>query len=116
MKLKKSDAGFTVECIKGKAVNGHCPSVEVLFESIAEYAGKNAIGVILTGMGDDGAAGLLQMRQKGARTIGQDEESCIVYGMPKVAFEIGAVETQVSLNNIPQKISALLREHFIYFG
>jgi len=81
--------------------------VDVLF-SVAEVAGKNAIGIILTGMGKDGAKGLLAMRQKGARTLGQDEKSCVVYGMPKVAFEIGAVEKQVSLEAIPQLVYSML--------
>jgi len=82
--------------------------VDVLFNSVAEVAGKNAIGIILTGMGKDGAKGLLAMRQKGARTLGQDEKSCVVYGMPKVAFEIGAVEKQVSLEAIPQLVYSML--------
>jgi two-component system, chemotaxis family, protein-glutamate methylesterase/glutaminase len=81
-------------------VNGHRPSVDVLFNSVAQCAGDNAVGLILTGMGRDGAAGLLQMRKKGARTIGQDESSCVVYGMPKAAHEIGAVERQLHLNRI----------------
>jgi two-component system chemotaxis response regulator CheB len=90
-------------------VNGHCPSVDVLFESVAKTVGKNAIGVILTGMGYDGAKGMLAMRRKGARTIGQDEKSSVVYGMPKVAFDIGAVEKQTSLENIPNVIFSMLK-------
>jgi two-component system chemotaxis response regulator CheB len=77
-------------------VNGHRPSVDVLFESVAKL-GRPSVGVILTGMGRDGAQGLLTLRQSGARTLGQDESSCVVYGMPKAAFEIGAVEKQVGL-------------------
>ena len=75
-----------------------------LFESVAQVAGKRAVGVILTGMGRDGASGLLQMRESGASTIGQDEGTSVVYGMPKVAFEIGAVERQVSLGRIADAI------------
>lgn len=85
-------------------VNGHRPSVDVLFESVAELAGRNAIGVILTGMGRDGAAGLLKMRHAGARTFGQNEKTCVVYGMPRVAHEMGAVETQLPLNSIGEEI------------
>jgi len=108
MTIKKSGSGYIVECTKGEKVSGHCPSVDVLFNSVAEVAGKNAIGIILTGMGKDGAKGLLAMRQKGARTLGQDEKSCVVYGIPKVAFEIGAVEKQVSLEAIPQLVYSML--------
>lgn len=85
-------------------VNGHRPSVDVLFNSAAESYGRRAVGVILTGMGRDGAAGLKRMRDAGAATIGQDEATCIVYGMPKAAFELGAVERQVSLNGIAQAV------------
>lgn len=88
-------------------VNGHRPSVDVLFDSVAELAGRNAVGVILTGMGRDGAAGLLKMRHAGARTIGQNEKSCVVYGMPRVAYELGAVEQQFPLNAIGEEILKL---------
>jgi two-component system chemotaxis response regulator CheB len=108
MKVKRAENGHIVECVNGNLVNGHCPSVDVLFDSVAENVGKNVIGVILTGMGCDGAKGLLNMRKKGAITIGQNEASCIVYGMPKVAYDIGAVEKQVELNEIPKLISSLL--------
>jgi len=108
MTLKKSGTGYIVECVKGEKVSGHCPSVDVLFNSVAQVAGKNAVGIILTGMGRDGASGLLAMRQKGARTLGQDEKSCVVYGMPKVAFEIGAVEKQASLEAMPQLVYSML--------
>ena len=84
-------------------VNGHRPSVDVLFESVANASGAKAVGVILTGMGRDGAAGLLAMRRAGARTIGQNEASCVVYGMPKVAFEYGAVERQLPLDDIARR-------------
>jgi two-component system chemotaxis response regulator CheB len=100
MKLKKTGDTYRVECFQGERVNGHCPSVDVLFESVADKAGENAFGIILTGMGADGANGLLKMRKCGARTIGQDEASCTVYGMPKVAYNIGAVEKQVPLDEI----------------
>lgn len=108
MKVKKSGSEYRVECFEGEKINGHCPSVDVLFDSVAEQVGRNAIGVILTGMGYDGAKGLLAMRKKGARTIGQDELSSVVYGMPKVAYEIGAVEQQAALEGIPQKIFSLV--------
>lgn len=104
MKLVRKGSNYYVECIKGEKVNGHCPSVDVLFDSVAANAGRDAVGVILTGMGHDGANGLLKMRGNGAKTIGQDESSSIVYGMPKVAFDIGAVERQSGLNHIPEMI------------
>ena len=94
----------TIRLYRGEPVNGHRPSVDVLFESVAKL-NRRAVGAILTGMGRDGADGLLSMRQSGARTLGQDEPSCVVYGMPRVAFEIGAVEKQVSL---PRMGSAIL--------
>lgn len=89
-------------------VSGHCPSVDVLFESVARTIGKRAVGVIMTGMGADGAKGITSMRQTGARTIGQDEESCIVYGMPKEAYKMGGIEKQVALKNIPKAIIDML--------
>lgn len=89
---------------EGPTVNGHRPSVDVLFNSVCRAYGRRAVGVILTGMGRDGAAGLKAMRDSGANTIGQDEASCVVYGMPKVAFEMGAVERQVPLNNIGRAV------------
>ncbi|MBP2463431.1 MULTISPECIES: chemotaxis response regulator protein-glutamate methylesterase [unclassified Rhizobium] len=88
-------------------VNGHRPSVDVLFDSVAELAGRNAVGAILTGMGRDGASGLLRMRSAGARTIGQNEKTCVVYGMPRVAYEIGAVEQQLPLGSIGDEILKL---------
>jgi two-component system, chemotaxis family, protein-glutamate methylesterase/glutaminase len=87
-------------------VNGHRPSVDVLFASVGEAVGERAVGVILTGMGRDGAAGLLAMRRAGARTLGQNEASSVVYGMPKVAFEIGAVERQLPLARLGREILA----------
>lgn len=109
MRLKKVGERYKVECYEGEKVNGHCPSIDVLFESVAKEVGEGAIGIILTGMGYDGAKGLLTMRRKGARTLGQDEKSSVVYGMPKVAFEIGAVERQIPLEAMTQALVTLLR-------
>lgn len=108
MRLVKVAGAYQVECNGTDRVNGHCPSVEVLFNSVAKVAGKNAIGVILTGMGGDGAKGLLEMRNAGAKTIGQDAASCVVYGMPKVAYDIGAVQYQMTLSAIAGKVYSLL--------
>ena len=88
----------------GDRVNGHCPSVDVLFESVARTCTARAVGVILTGMGRDGASGLLSMRKAGARTYGQNESTCIVYGMPKAAFDLGAVEKQLPLDRLAAAI------------
>ncbi len=111
MRLIKNGSHYQVEIKNGERVNGHCPSVEVLFESVARSAGANAIGIILTGMGGDGAKGLLSMRQAGAQTIGQDESTCVVYGMPKVAYDCGAVQYQERLENIAQRTYSLLRKN-----
>jgi two-component system chemotaxis response regulator CheB len=92
----------------GDPVNGHRPSVDVLFHSVARL-GPAAVGVILTGMGADGAEGLRAMRDAGARTLGQNEASCVVYGMPRAAFELGAVEKLVSLTAMPEAILAACR-------
>ncbi len=110
MRLVKVNGTYQVECKDGPKVGGHRPAVNVLFDSVAQYVGKNAIGVIQTGMGGDGAQGLLKMRNSGAETIGQDEESCVVYGMPKVAYDIGAVKYQLPLSEIPKKIYGLLNQ------
>lgn len=107
MRIKRVGNRYKVICFEGEKVSGHCPSVDVLFESVAEEAGEYAFGIILTGMGYDGAKGLLAMRKKGARTIGQDEKSSVVYGMPKAAFNMGAVEKQLSLEDIPKMLYAL---------
>jgi len=109
MRIRKVGGRYRVECFEGEKVNGHCPSIDVLFESVAKEVGEGAIGIILTGMGYDGAKGLLTMRRKGARTLGQDEKSSVVYGMPKVAFEIGAVEKQIPLETMAQALITLLR-------
>ena len=108
MRLIKVNGAYQVEVKAGPRVNGHCPSVEVLFESVAKAAGKDAVGIILTGMGGDGGKGLLSMRQAGAKTIGQDESTCVVYGMPKVAYDLGAVMYQEKLNDIAGRTYALL--------
>lgn len=110
MKLVKVNGVYQVEVKAGPRVNGHCPSVEVLFESVAKVAGSDAVGIILTGMGGDGGKGLLSMRKAGARTIGQDESTCVVYGMPKVAYDLGAVEYQEKLNDIAGRTYALLNK------
>jgi two-component system, chemotaxis family, protein-glutamate methylesterase/glutaminase len=109
MRIKRVGDRYKVECFQGDKVNGHCPSVDILFDSVAKEAGTNSVGVILTGMGYDGAKGLLAMRRKGARTIGQDEQSSVVYGMPKVAFNIGAVEKQTSLSKVSQLLISMLK-------
>lgn len=110
MRLVKVNGVYQVECKAGPKVNGHCPSVDVLFESVARVAKGNAVGIILTGMGGDGAKGLLAMRKAGARTIGQDESTCVVYGMPKVAYDIGAVQYQEKLTDIAKRTYAVLNK------
>ena len=110
MRLVKVNGVYQVEIKQGPRVNGHCPSVDVLFDSVAKAAGPSALGIILTGMGGDGAKGLLAMRKAGARTIGQDESTCVVYGMPKVAYDIGAVEFQDKLQDIAKRTYAVLNK------
>ena len=110
MRLVKVGGSYQVEIKAGPRVNGHCPSVDVLFNSVAKAAGSDALGIILTGMGGDGAKGLLAMRQAGARTIGQDESTCVVYGMPKVAYDLGAVEYQEKLGDIASRTYAVLNK------
>ena len=100
MYLHQDARGYYVTLTPGPKVSGHCPSVDALFDSVAKTAGRNAVGVILTGMGADGAKGLTDMRKAGAHTIGQDEESCVVYGMPMVAFNMGGVTEQLPLASI----------------
>ena len=104
MRLVRMGAGYAVQCSPGEKVNGHCPSVDVLFDSVAHTVREKAIGILLTGMGADGAAGLLRMRKNGAYTIGQDRETCVVYGMPMEAYKIGAVCVQSPLQSIPQAV------------
>ncbi|HEY1405757.1 MAG TPA: CheB methylesterase domain-containing protein, partial [Spirochaetota bacterium] len=103
--LKRSGARYYVEVKEGPLVTRHRPSVDVLFRSTAIYAGKNAVGVIMTGMGDDGAKGMKEMKEAGAHTIAQDEESCVVFGMPKEAIKLGAVDTVVPLSRIAYELS-----------
>ncbi len=104
MLLKRSGAQYFVEVVDGPLVNRHRPSVDVMFRSVAKSAGVNALGVIMTGMDDDGAAGLLEMRNAGARTLAQDEESCVVFGMPKEAIKRGGVERTLPLGAVAQEI------------
>jgi two-component system chemotaxis response regulator CheB len=107
--LRRNGVGYVVEVAGGPAVNRHRPSVDVLFRSVAQSAGAHAVGVLLTGMGDDGAAGLLEMKQAAAATIAQDERSSVVFGMPKEAIRLGAVDTVASLTDIPAAILARAR-------
>ncbi|MCX8087226.1 MAG: chemotaxis response regulator protein-glutamate methylesterase [Rhodocyclaceae bacterium] len=106
MMLKRSGAQYYVEVRDGPVVNRHKPSVDVLFRSVAQAAGRNALGIIMTGMGDDGARGLKEMHDAGAQTIAEDESTCVVFGMPKVAIELGGVDKIVPLDRIPQEIIA----------
>ncbi len=108
MELRRNGARYYITTSQEPPVRRHRPSVEVLFESVAKYAGSNAVGVIMTGMGDDGASGLLKMKESGAKTLAQDEESCVVFGMPKEAIKLGAVDTVVPLNKITPSILSLL--------
>ena len=108
MLLRRNGAQYFVDVIDGPLVNRHRPSVDVLFRSVAKCAGANALGVIMTGMGDDGASGLLEMHKAGARTLAQDEETSVVFGMPKEAIKRGAVEKTVPLGAIGREIMQLL--------
>jgi len=107
MSVKRSGAQYVVEVQDGPLVNRHRPSVDVLFRSVAKWAGKNALGIIMTGMGDDGARGLKEMLAAGARTAGQDEKTCVVYGMPKEAVKLGAVQQELPL----QAIASLIEQY-----
>jgi len=108
MVLRRSGARYFVEIKDGPPVFHQRPSVDVLFHSVAQHAGRNAVGVILTGMGADGARGLLAMRQAGARTLAQDESSCVVFGMPKEAIRLGAAEQVVSLRHMAGRVLDVL--------
>ncbi len=108
LRVMRDAQGYYVTVRPGEKVSGHCPSVDVMFESVAASAGARSIGVLLTGMGADGANGLLKMRQRGAYTIGQDQESCVVYGMPAVAFELGAVTKQLPVDQITADLVSYL--------
>jgi two-component system chemotaxis response regulator CheB len=107
--LRRSGAQYHVDVVDGPLVNRHRPSVDVLFRSVAKSAGANALGIIMTGMGDDGAAGLFEMKQAGAATVAQDEASCVVYGMPKEAVKRGGVERSLPLRGIAGEIMKQLR-------
>jgi two-component system chemotaxis response regulator CheB len=109
MEVEKRGPQYVLRVFKGEKFNGHCPSVDVLFNSLSESAKNRVVGVILTGMGYDGARGLGRMRRKGAITLGQNEASCVVYGMPKAAYELGAVEKQISLEHMGHQIMKVLR-------
>lgn len=104
MLVQRSGAQYHVEIREGPPVSRHCPSVDVLFRSAAKAAGRNALGIIMTGMGDDGARGLKEMRDAGSSTIAQDEASCVVFGMPKEAIRFGAAERVLPLEDMPQAI------------
>jgi len=104
LRLLRDSRGYYISSKRGEKVTGHCPSVDVMFDSVADTAKANAIGAILTGMGADGAKGLLKMKNAGAFTIGQDKETCVVYGMPMVAYNIGAVKRQAPLQAISKII------------
>ena len=108
MRVVRMGSGYAVSCSDGEKVSGHKPSVDVLFDSVATTVKSRAIGVILSGMGADGAAGMLRMKRAGAYTIGQDRESCVVYGMPMEAFKIGAVCMQAPLNSIHHAVMGRL--------
>lgn len=110
MLLKRSGARYHVEVKEGPLVNRHRPAVDVLFRSVSRYAGKNAIGVIMTGMGDDGAKGLLEMKEEGAFTIAQDEKTCVVFGMPKEAIKLNAAKEILPLNQITPYIINKLKK------
>ena len=100
MQVIKDREGLRVSCAEGEKVSGHCPSIDYLFSSVARECASHAVGILLTGMGRDGANGLLAMHEKGAYTLGQDEESSVVYGMPMEAYKLGAVDKQGNLEQI----------------
>jgi len=109
IQVRKSDKGYFLKVYQGEKVSGHCPSVDVLFQSVSQEVGDKALGVILTGMGYDGAKGLAMMKRKGAITLGQDEKSCVVYGMPKAAYDLNGVTKQASLELMGHHIMKYLR-------
>jgi two-component system chemotaxis response regulator CheB len=110
MRLERSGANYVIGLDEGAPVNRHRPSIEVLFQSVAQVAGPNALGVMLTGMGKDGAAAMLQMREAGAFNIAQDEHSCVVFGMPKEAIAVGAIDEVLPLGEIAGRLQARLAE------
>ena len=107
--LKRIGAQYTVDVADGPPVNRHRPSVDVLFRSVAKFAGANALGIIMTGMGDDGARGLKEMHDAGASTLAEDESTCVVFGMPKEAIRLGGVDRVVPLTQIPEAILGLVK-------
>lgn len=109
LRVVRSGGIYRVVCDQGKPVNGHRPSVEVLFHSVAQHAGKNAVGIMLTGMGADGADAMLEMRRAGARTVAQDEATSVVFGMPREAFKRGGAEQLAPLTKIPEIVRDYLR-------
>lgn len=109
MSLRQEAGQFCLNVQPGLRVNSVCPAVDVLFASVAEYIGRGALGILLTGMGRDGADGLLAMRQAGAHTLGQDQASCVVYGMPKAAWDCGAVEQQLNLQDMATALHAIMK-------
>jgi two-component system chemotaxis response regulator CheB len=110
MKVVRSGGFYEVRCGGNEKVSGHCPSVDVLMHSVAEQVGANSVGAMLTGMGQDGAEGMLAMKKAGARNIAQDEATSVVFGMPKVAFEKGGAERLVPLDKVAPSLLGLLTE------
>jgi two-component system chemotaxis response regulator CheB len=104
MTVVRRGTGLVVECREGEKVSGHCPSVDQLFMSISRLKGLRSLGILLTGMGSDGAKGLLEMKKNGAYTLGQDKQTCVVYGMPAVAANIGAVDVQLPIQDMARNI------------
>ena len=114
MELRRSRAGILqIRCFMAEPVHSCRPAVDILFHSVAELVGENALGVILTGIGHDGTAGLLEMKAQGALTLGQDEATSVVYGMPKSAFECGAVDRQIPLGDMAAEITATVKKSYI---
>ena len=111
MTLVRNGARYSVHIDQNPPVNRHRPSVDVMFDSVARYAGGNSVGVILTGMGGDGAKGMLAMKQAGAHTIAQDEASCVVFGMPKEAIKLGGVDKILPLEDIPGAVLTHVSRH-----
>ncbi|OQY19107.1 MAG: chemotaxis response regulator protein-glutamate methylesterase [Desulfobacteraceae bacterium 4572_35.1] len=110
LEVIRSGGIYQVRCHEGEKVSGHCPSVDVMMNSVAKNVGSNAVGAMLTGMGSDGANGMLAMKQAGAKNIAQDEASCVVFGMPKVAYEKGGAQQLVAIEDMASKIISLLTE------
>lgn len=109
MKVERQGGYYRVAVVEGETVNGHRPSVDVMFDSLAEHAGKNCVGVIMTGMGNDGAKGLLNLKQKGSRTVAQDEATCVVFGMPRVAIQLGAADLVLPIDRMAEAALAFAR-------